>query len=135
MGTSSAGRAEQRTVDYDDFELVAFWVLSSAPGILLILVGIVAHNRMTKAWMPRYLILGILGCFIYAAFAGGLVARLFPPPYVPGLSEGRGLDLRGVGLIVGSWIGGLAGVVFALITVAGSSIVRRLRDAGRLASR
>ncbi|MBE4718986.1 hypothetical protein [Pseudarthrobacter sp. AB1] len=115
-------------MDYNDFELVAFWVLSLAPGVLLMTAGIIAHNRLSTAWVPRYLILGILGCFIYAVLAGGLVAKLFPPPYVPGLSEGRGLDLRGVGLFVGSWIGGLAGVVFALMTVAGSSIVRRLRD-------
>lgn len=122
-------------MDYNDVEFVAFWVMSLAPGVLLILVGIVAHNRLSKAWMPRYLVLGILGCFVYAMFAGGLVAHLFPPPYVPGLSEGRGLDLRGVGFFIGSWIGALAGVVCALITVAGSSIMRRRRAAGNLVSR
>ena len=122
-------------MDYNDFELVAFWVLSLAPGVLLTTAGIIAHNRMSTAWMPRYLILGILGCFIYAVLAAPVVMRLFPPPYVPGLSEGRGLDLRGVGLVVGSWIGAFAGVVFALLTVAGSSIVRRLQAAGSLASR
>lgn len=89
--------------------------------------GIIAHNKLSKPWMLRYQILGILGCFMYAVFTGGLVARLFPPPYVPGLSEGRGLDLRGVGFIVGSRIGGLAGVVWALITVARSAVIRRLR--------
>ncbi|MET3172825.1 UNVERIFIED_ORG: hypothetical protein ABIB52_000653 [Arthrobacter sp. UYCu721] len=117
-------------MDYNYFELVAFWVLSLAPGVFLAIAGIIAHNRLSTAWVPRYLILGILGCFIYAMFAGGLVAKLFPPPYVPGLSEGRGLDLRGVGLFIGAWIGALAGVVLALMTVAGSSIVRR-RQAGR----
>jgi drug/metabolite transporter (DMT)-like permease len=119
---------EQATVDYNDLELVAFWVLSSAPSVLLILVGIVAHNRLSKAWMPQYLVLGILGCFIYAMFAGGLVAKLFPPPYDPGLAGGRGLDLRGVGFFIGSWIGALAGVACALVTVAGSALVRRLRE-------
>ena len=117
-------------MDYNDFELVAFWVLSCAPSVLLLITGIVAHNSLSKAWVPRYLIFGIFGCLIYMMFAGVLVAKLFPPPYVPGLSEGRGLDLRGVGLIVGSWIGGLAGVVFALTTVAGSFVIRRLGDGG-----
>ncbi|BCW68924.1 hypothetical protein NicSoilB4_36870 (plasmid) [Arthrobacter sp. NicSoilB4] len=112
-------------MDYNDFELVAFWVLACVPSVLLVITGTVAHRRLSKAWVPRYLIVGILGCLIYAAFAGGLVAQLVPPPYVPGLSEGRGLDLRGVGLIVGSWIGGLTGIVAALITVAGSSIMCR----------
>jgi hypothetical protein len=116
-------------VDYNDFELVAFWVLSLAPGVFLATAGIIAHNRLSTAWVPRYLILGILGCFIYAAFAGVLIAKLFPPPYVPGLSEGRGLDLRGIGFMFGSWIGAVAGVVFALMTVAGSAILRRLRSA------
>lgn len=74
--------------------------------------------------MPRYLILSILGCFLYAAFASSLLAKMVPPPYVPGLSEGRGLDLRGVGLVVGSWIGDLAGVACALLTVAVSPTVR-----------
>lgn len=116
-------------MDYNDFELVAFWVLSLAPGVLLATAGITAHKRLSTARVPRYLILGILGCFIYAMFAGVLMGKLFPPPYVPGLSEGRGLDLRGIGFIVGSWIGAVVGVVFAVVTVAGSSIVRR--QAGR----
>lgn len=122
-------------MDYNDFELVAFWVLSCAPGVLLTIAGIFVHRRLARTWMPRYLILGILGCFIYAAFAGLVVMRLFPPPYVPGLSEGRGLDLRGVGFVAGSWVGALAGVVLALTTVAGSSLVRRLPVTGSLASR
>ncbi|MDN4642950.1 hypothetical protein [Arthrobacter sp. PsM3] len=122
-------------MDYNNFELVAFWVLSLAPGVLLTTAGILAHKRLSTAWVPRYLILGILGCFIYAAFAGLVIRGLFPPPYVPGLSEGQGLDLRGIGLIAGSWIGALAGVAFALMTVAGSSIARRLKAAGSLSPR
>lgn len=109
---------------YNEFEYMAFWMLVLAPGVLLVTAGVRAHKRPSTRWVPRYLSLGLLGCFIYAAFAGGLVAKMVPPPYVPGLSEGKGLDLRGVGLVVGSWIGGLAGVVLALLTVAGSSIVR-----------
>jgi hypothetical protein len=114
-------------VDYNDFELTALWVLSLAPGVLLMIAGIIAHKRMSTGWVYRYLLFAILGCFIYAMFAGGLIGTLFPPPYVSGLSEGRGLDLRGIGFIVGSWIGALAGVAFALLTVAGSWIVRRRR--------
>lgn len=113
-------------MDYNDVEFVAFWVLSCAPGVLLTVAGIVAHKR-SYMWIPRYLIVGILGCFIYAAFLGALIVQLFPPPDVPGLSGGRGLDLRGVGFVIGSWIGGIAGVVCALITAAGSSVVLRLR--------
>lgn len=112
---------------YNEFEYVAFWVLVLAPGVVMVTTGIRAHKVPSTTWVPRYLILGILGCFIYAAFAGSLIAKMVPPPYVPGLSDGKGLDLRGVGLVVGSWIGGLTGVVFALMTVAGSSIARRLQ--------
>lgn len=103
---------------YDDFELAAFWVLSGAPAILLMIAGIRAHGRQSKAWPHLYLIFGIGGCIVYAAFAGVLVAKLFPPPYVAGLSEGRGLDLRGMGILFGSWLGAIAGVVTALLTVA-----------------
>jgi hypothetical protein len=116
-------------VDYNDVELVAFWVLSCAPGVLLTLAGIVAHKR-SYMWIPGYLIVGILGCFIYAAFLGALIVQLFPPPDVPRHQTRRGLDLRGVGFVIGSWIGGIAGVVCALITAAGSSIVLRVQ-AGR----
>lgn len=121
-------------MDYNDFELAAFWVLSSAPGVLLILTGIIAHKRWSPGWIPGYLIVGILACFMYAMFAGPVARQLFPPPYVPGLSEGRGLDLRGVGFFVGSWIGALAGVVCALLTVAGSALIQRFRVARSLAS-
>jgi hypothetical protein len=114
-------------MNYNDFEFVAFCILSSAPGLVLITVGIIAHHRSAKAWIPGYLIVGILSCFLYAMFAGRLAAQLFPPPYVPGLSEGRGLDLRGVGFFVGAWIGAIAGVAGALITAAGSSLTLRIR--------
>jgi hypothetical protein len=113
-------------VDYNDVEFVAFWVLSLAPAVLLATAGIVAHKRSCM-WIPGYLILGILGCFIYAAFLGALIVQLFPPPYVQGLAGGRGLDLRGAGFVIGSLIGGIAGVVCALITAASSSVVKRLR--------
>lgn len=117
-------------MDYNDFELIAFWVLSLAPGVLLMTTGIIAHKRKSIAWVHLCLLDSILGCFIYGMFAGGLIGTLFPPPYVPGLSDGNGLDLRGIGFIAGAWLGALAGVAFALMTVAGSWIVRRLRSGG-----
>lgn len=116
-------------MDYNDVEFVAFWVMSLAPSVLLTVAGIVAHKRSCM-WIPGYLILGILGCFIYAAFLGALIVQLFPPPDVPGLSGGRGLDLRGAGFVIGSWLGGIAGVICALITAAGSSVLLRIQ-AGR----
>lgn len=76
-------------MDYNDVEFVAFWVMSLAPSVLLTVAGIVAHKRSCM-WIPGYLILGILGCFIYAAFLGALIVQLFPPPDVPGLSGGAG---------------------------------------------
>lgn len=83
----------------------------------------IVHSVDTSIPDPRHPWL-----FIYAMLAGRLAAQMFPPPYVPGVSEGRGLDLRGVGFFIGSWIGALTGVVCALITVGFSSIVRRLRE-------
>jgi hypothetical protein len=83
-------------VDYNDVEFVAFWVLSCAPGVLLTVAGIVAHKR-SYMWIPRYLIVGILGCFIYAAFLGALIVQLFPPPDVPPRSWWRGQEHPGLG--------------------------------------
>jgi hypothetical protein len=114
-------------MDYNDFELFCFWMLSGAPALILITIGIAAHNKLSTAWQPRYLVLGISSCFVYAVFAGRLIAPLFPPPYVPGLSEGRGLDLRGVGFFIGPWIGALAGTIAALVTVGVFQTLKSLR--------
>lgn len=89
-------------VDYNEFEYVAFSVLILLPGVVLVTTGISAHKRRSTSWMPRYLIVSILGCFLYAAFASGLLAKMVPPPYVPGLSEGRGAGPPGSGS--GRWI-------------------------------
>ena len=110
-------------MDYNNVAFVAFWALPLAPGFLLTPAGIVAHKRSYTAWIPGNLIVGILSCFIYAAFLGALIVQLFPPP-----------DVHGVGFILGHWIGGIAGVDCALITAAGSSAVLRLRRTRSAAS-
>ncbi|ACL41255.1 hypothetical protein Achl_3295 [Pseudarthrobacter chlorophenolicus A6] len=114
-------------MDYNDFEFVAFWVLSSVPGLVLVAAGTIAHQKSAKGWISRYLIIGIPACFLYAACAGILALQLFPPPYVAGLSEGRGLDLRGMGFLLGAWIGAIGGVVGALLIVAVSSMTLRFK--------
>lgn len=114
-------------MNYNDFEFAAFCVLSIVPGLVLVTAGIVAHHKPARGWISGYLIIGILACFLYAAFAGTLALQLFPPPYVAGLSAGRGLDLRGTGFLLGAWIGAIAGVAGALLTAAGSSMTWRFK--------
>ncbi|BCW20531.1 hypothetical protein NtRootA9_32390 [Arthrobacter sp. NtRootA9] len=114
-------------MDYNDFEFAAFCVLSIVPVLVLVTAGIIAHHKPARGWMPGYLIIGILACILYAAFAGTLALQLVPPPYVAGLSEGRGLDLRGMGFLLGAWIGAIAGVAGALLTAAGSSMTWRFK--------
>ncbi|WP_411734023.1 hypothetical protein [Paeniglutamicibacter sp.] len=118
-------------MDYNDFELVAFWVLALAAALPLAAIGILVHVRGGARAPGLYLVLGTTASIVYGYFAGLLVGTLFPPPYVPGLSEGRGLDLRGLALIFGSWIGGALGVLTTLVTFAVSKTVqwRRARRA------
>jgi hypothetical protein len=71
------------------------------------------------------------GSMVYAMFAGAVVLQLFPPPFVSGLSTGRGLDLRGTALIVGAWIGGGAGVITTLIFFVVSKTLRRLQPTNK----
>lgn len=116
-------------MDYNDFELVAFWVLTLAAALPLAAIGILVHVRGGARAPGLYLVLGSTASIVYGYFAGMVAGALFPPPYVPGLSEGKGLDLRGVALVFGSWIGGILGVLATLATFAVSRLVhwRRAR--------
>lgn len=118
-------------MDYNDFELAAFWVLAGTAAGLLLPAGIHTHARGSARALGWYLFLGTGFSILYGLFAGILVGMLFPPPYVPGLSEGRGLDLRGLVLILGSWIGGALGALTTLVSFAVSKTVkwRRARKA------
>lgn len=120
-------------MDYNDFELVAFWVLCFLGALVPLVTGVLLHRHRGASAMGWYLFLGILGSIAYGYCAGLLLNQAVPPPYVPGLSEGRGLDLRGMGLIIGSWIGGVFGVLATVLTFAVSTIVRwnRRRGSGR----
>lgn len=110
---------------YHDFELAAFWVLCFAAAVPLVILGVQVHLRRGTKARGWYLFLGYLASIIYGLFAGGLLNAIFPPPYIQGLSEGRGLDLRGIALILGSWVGGVLGVVSVVATSLVSTWVRR----------
>ena len=122
-------------MDYNDFELVAFWVLCLAAALPLVAIGIHVHVCRGARAGHWYLVLGCLGSIVYGLFAGLAIGSVFPPPYVPGLSEGRGLDLRGISLVFGSWFGGVLGFLATLATFATSKSVRwrRQRRAARSA--
>ncbi|KAA0977609.1 hypothetical protein FQ154_07840 [Paeniglutamicibacter gangotriensis] len=112
-------------MDYNDFEIAAFWVLSFAAAVPMVILGVLVHLRCGARARGRYLFLGCLASIIYGLFAGVLVNAMFPPPYVQGLSEGRGLDLRGTALILGSWVGGILGFIAVVTTSLVSSWMRR----------
>ena len=122
-------------MDYNDFELVAFWVLCLAAALPLVAIGIHVHVRRGARALDWYMFLGCLGSIAYGLFAGLAVGAAFPPPYVPGLSEGKGLDVRGISLVFGSWFGGILGFLATLATFATSKSVhwRRHRRAARSA--
>lgn len=118
---------------YDDLERVLFCVLAVAPAVLLVIAGAITHTKLSRRWMPRYLIAGILACIAFFAFGGAAAMAIFPPPYDAYFASGKGLDLRGVGLMVGAWIGATAGAVATLGTFGVSAYrVRRQARETRL---
>ena len=111
-------------MDYNDYELIASGVLMFAAALVLTAVGIIVHMRGGSRALGLYLVLGVAASIVYGIFAGIVFGAIFEPPYVPGLSEGRGLDLRGVALIIGSWVGGVLGVLATILTWTISTFIR-----------
>ncbi|MFK0004290.1 hypothetical protein [Paenarthrobacter sp. NPDC090522] len=114
-------------MDYDDLELILFWVLAVAPSVLLIIAGAVIHAKLPRRWMARFLVAGLLACIAYCAFGGIVAMRLFPPPYDEHFAGGRGLDLRGTALILGGFAGAAAGAAATLGTFGVSAFLARWR--------
>ena len=101
---------------YDDLELLGFWALSIFPAAALVVIGVLMHRRSSGPRpMSGYLFGGIGASILYAMFAGVLAGRIFPPPYDPYLSSGRGLDLRGIGFVLGGFAGGALGATTAFL--------------------
>lgn len=111
-------------MNYDSLEILGFWGLSTFPAAALVATGMLIHTRSSDALMSRYLIGGIGASIVYAMFAGILVLQMFPPPFEPGLSSGRGLDLRGMGFVLGGFVGGASGAATALVAFVTSRTVK-----------
>ncbi|MET4136718.1 hypothetical protein [Pseudarthrobacter sp. PvP090] len=101
---------------YDGLELLGFWALSIFPAAALVVLGVLIHRRSSgPRQMSRYLFGGIGASILYAMFAGVLAARMFPPSFDPYFSSGRGLDLRGIGFVLGGFAGGASGAATAFL--------------------
>lgn len=111
-------------MDYGQLSEIAFILLIIVPIIASAAIGLDTHLRRGRHALALYLSYGIAACMLYAAAAGLLANWLIPPPYDPAFAGGRGLDLRGVGLIIGGWIGAAG----ALATTIISYLVYRLRN-------
>lgn len=111
-------------MDYNDYELIGSGVLTFAAALVVTTVGIIVHMRDGSRALGLYLILGVAASIVYGIFAGIVFGAIFEPPYVPGLSEGRGLDLRGVAFIIASWVGGALGVLATVLTWTISTFIR-----------
>lgn len=120
-------------MDYDDFEMLAAVGLCLIGPAAVITTGVLLHRRRPRGAGNLYLFCGILGSIVYGYAAWVLLLTIFPPPYVPGLSEGRGLDLRGMILILGSWLGGLLAGLSTVLSFAISQAInwRRKRATAR----
>ncbi len=62
-------------------------------------------------------------------FGGIAFNWLIPPPYDPAFADGRGLDLRGVGFVMASMLGGFLTFVVALVYGLVLGYKRRRRQA------
>ena len=111
-GTATSGGY----VDWNTFEAAAFWVLAVGPIVILAVTARLVYAKGSGACLAWYFHLGGLLSLAYVFFSGFLVLEIFPPPYVPGLSEGQGLDLRGLALVFGGMVGGVAGFITTLIS-------------------
>lgn len=102
-------------MDYDDIELLASCVLAVIPAGMLVLIGLVVHKRASAGALGRYTLIGIMASLLYAFIAPSVAMALVPPPYDPYFASGRGLDLRGMVLVLGSWVGAILGAGTVLI--------------------
>lgn len=115
-------------MDYEDLEFILFWVLAVAPAVVITIAGAVMHTTLPKPWMLRFLVAGLIACIAYCAFGGVAALRLFPPPHDDYVAGGRGLDLRGVGLVFGGFVGAAAGAAATLATFGVSAFMARRRN-------
>ncbi|ASN40126.1 hypothetical protein [Paeniglutamicibacter terrestris] len=102
-------------MEYDDIELLASCVLAVIPAGMLVLIGLVVHKRASAGALGRYTLIGIMASLLYAFIAPSVAMAFVPPPYDPYFAGGRGLDLRGMLLVLGSWVGATLGVGATLI--------------------
>lgn len=110
-------------MDYDDIELLASCVLTVIPAVLLVLIGILVHKRASAGSLGLYALIGIMASLLYAFVAPSITMALLPPPDDPSFADGRGLDLRGVALVLGSWVGALLGAGTTLIVVGAAKVL------------
>ncbi|RAN76459.1 hypothetical protein B5P43_22910 [Bacillus sp. SRB_336] len=101
-------------LDYDTTELVV-----GAALVLLPIAGLVAAGlwcmKKPKARMPWFFFLGPAASLAYGWLAGQLALAVFGPPFDPAFAGGRGLDLRGMIIVLGAMAGGAAGMVISVV--------------------
>lgn len=111
-------------MDYERLSQIAFILLIAVPIIATAAIGLDTHLRRGRRALALYLCFGIAASLAYAAAAGLIANWLIPPPYDPYFASGRGLDLRGFGLVIGGWLGAAGALAATLI----SYVIYRLRN-------
>ncbi len=101
---------------YERVSAVLFFVLIIAPVLVSVGAGLGVHRRGRREALKIYLGAGAFLALVYAFLAPPVVNWLVPPPYDPTFAGGRGLDLRGVGLVIAGWLGGAAGLVATVVS-------------------
>ncbi|PYI68421.1 hypothetical protein CVV68_06315 [Arthrobacter livingstonensis] len=117
-------------MDYDTTEMAV-----GAALVLLPIAGLVAAGlwcmKKPQARMPWFFFLGPAAALAYGWFAGQLALTAFPPPFDPAFAGGRGLDLRGMIIVLCAMAGGAAGMVISVVFCCVNlvrSLVQQRRD-------
>lgn len=101
-------------MDYDTVELLVASVLVLVPIVTISAMGTWCLAKGERR-LPWFFFLAPLGSVLFAWLAGGLALKLFPPPYDEHFAGGRGLDLRGMIIVLGAMLGGFAGIVTSVV--------------------
>ena len=115
---------------YETASLIGSVVLVVSGPIGLILAATLIGRRSAGGPSLQLVVVGGFVASVMIFWFGGIAFNwLIPPPYDPAFADGRGLDLRGIGFVMASMLGGFLTFVVALVYGLVLGYKRRRRQA------
>ncbi len=114
-------------MDYDTLEMIVGSTLVLPP-----IAAVAAYGwwclKKPRARMAWFFFLAPCASVLYAWAAASLALKVFPPPYNAYFAGGRGLDLRGMIIVLGAMLGGGAGVLASLVLCTGNLVRQFIQE-------